>query len=85
MYSGRSWHGILEERILEPDENCKSLILNGEVHEVLREIVDKLNLTRIFRVSNENTGIEIVSYEIEYESGYYAIRKMLSEYSLKLK
>lgn len=85
VYSGRSWHGILDGRILEPDENCISLILNGEVHEVLRGIVDKLNLTSIFRVSNENTGIEIVSYEIEYESGYYAIRKMLSEYSLKLK
>lgn len=52
VYCGRSWHGILEGRILEPDDGCLTLILNGEVHEVLRNIISKLNLTDIFKVSS---------------------------------
>lgn len=85
IYSGRSWHGILEGKILEPDSGCSSLILNGEVHAVLTTLITKLGLTDIFRVSDEDSEVEINTYEIVYGSAYSAIRTMLAEYSLKLK
>ena len=85
VYSGRSWHGILENKVLEPDNGCSTLILNGEVHTVIGQLITKLGLTDIFRVSDEDTEIEINSYEIVYGYAYTTIREMLAEYSLKLK
>ena len=85
VYSGRSWHGILENKVLEPDNGCSTLILNGEVHTVIGQLITKLGLTDIFRVSDEDTEIEINSYEIVYGYAYTTLREMLAEYSLKLK
>lgn len=85
IYRGRSWHGILENRILEPDANCKSLVVSGEVHDVLGILISKLRLNGIFRASEEDTEIDIDSYEFSYERGYAGICKMLASFSLKLK
>lgn len=85
IYAGRSWHGILEGKVIEPDKGDDTLLLNGDAHDVLRSLIDRMNLTGIFSVSEEKSGIEIVSYEINYDYGYTGIRKMLFSFDAKLK
>lgn len=85
IYAGRSWHGILEGRILEPDDGNDTLLLSGDAHDVLRVLIERLELTSIFSVPEEKSGIDIISYEINYAFGYTGIRKMLFSFDAKLK
>ena len=79
-YKGRSWHGILENKIISPDENQDYLIVSGNAHDVLNEILETLDVSNLFKVSEEVTEIEIDDYQFErYVPAYSAILKMLRD------
>lgn len=84
-YCGRTWHGILAGKILEPDEGEDYLFLSGEANEVLANIIERIGLFDFFRASIENSGIEITDYPVRYQDAYTVIRKMLSDATGKLK
>lgn len=84
-YKGRTWHGILNSKVLEPDAGEDYLILSGEANSVLKEIITRLKLNDVFSVSEENSGIEIIHYQCSrYPCAYDEIRKMLYEFMGKL-
>ncbi|MFR6311000.1 hypothetical protein [Anaerofustis stercorihominis] len=84
-YKGRSWHGILENKIISPDENQDYLIVSGNAHDVLNEIIETLDISDLFKVSEEVTDIEIDDYKFErYIPAYSAILKMLRDNNAKL-
>lgn len=86
VYKGRTWHGILEGKVISPDPGQDYLILNGEANEVLQEIIDRIELSGIFAASTEDSGITITGYQMErYCYGYSGILKMLKEYDAKLR
>lgn len=84
IYSGRTWHGILEGHVIEPDAGCDYYTANGEGNEVLAEIVETMGLQGLFEVSADDSGVDIVQHQIRYKKGYTAIRKMLFEAEGKL-
>lgn len=85
-YSGRTWHGILENKIIEPPEDEDYLVLYGDANDILRELLGKLNLEDIFFVPQVKSGIEIVAYQMpRYETAYTGICNMLFEECAKLK
>ena len=85
-YSGRTWHGILEKKVIEPDTGSDYLLLAGEANTVLQELITRLGLTDMFEASGEDTEVEIVSYQMpRYCYAYTGIRNMLKEFSMKLK
>lgn len=84
-YAGRTWHGILAGKIIEPDAGEDYLILSGEANEVLAFLIKRIGLTDIFRVSTQDSGIWIVEYSVRYQDAYTVIRKMLFEATGKLK
>lgn len=84
-YGGRTWHGVLENKVLSPDAGEDYLYLSGEANEVLQFIIDRIGLSDLFSASTEDSGIEIVDYQIRYRTGYTAIREMLYQFGGKLK
>lgn len=84
-YLGRTWHGILESKIIEPDAGESYLILDGEANEVLSFLIIRMGLDGLFRVSEVNSGITIQGYKMNrYIEGYTGICKMLKASGAKL-
>lgn len=85
-YGGRTWHGILESKILKPDEGEDYLVLSGEANEVLGVLVARMGLSELFSASDNNSEITISGYKMNrYIDGYAGIRKMLKASGGKLK
>lgn len=86
VYGGRTWHGILESKILKPDEGEDYLVLSGEANEVLGDLIARMGLSELFDASGDASGITILSYRMNrYIDGYVGIRKMLKASGSKLK
>ena len=84
-YIGRTWHGILEKKVICPDPGDDFLVLAGEANTVLQDIIDRIGLSSLFIASTEDSGIQIVAYQMErYCYAYSGIRKMLKEFHAKL-
>ena len=86
VYKGRTWHGVLENKVICPEDGQDYLILSGEANEVLQEIIDLIGLSDLFAASTEDSEIQIVSYQMNrYIYGYTGIKKMLKEFGAKLR
>lgn len=86
IYKGRTWHGILASRILEPDAGDDYLVCNGEANEVIGILIERMNLSELFRANVSDSGLMISNYKMNrYIDGYEGIRKMLSSVNAKLK
>lgn len=85
-YFGRTWHGILNSKVLEPDSGKDYLVLKGEANKVLASLVQRMELADLFSASDEDSGITINSYRMNrYILGYDGIMKMLAAVGAKLK
>lgn len=84
-YSGKTWHGLLESKIIEPDTGEDYLVCNGEANKVLGSLIDRMGLSGLFRASDTISDIIINNYKMNrYIAGYEGIRKMLKEFGAKL-
>lgn len=84
-YIGRTWHGILDSKILKPDSGEDYLILSGELNTVIASLLDRMGLSELFTASTEDSGINISNYKMDrYISGYSGLRKMLKKSGAKL-
>ena len=84
-YSGRTWHGILESKVLEPDAGEDYLICDGEANSVLDSLISRMGLGDLFQASVEDSGINISNYKMNrYIGGYEGIKKMLKASGAKL-
>lgn len=86
IYKGRTWHGILASKILEPDAGDNYLVCSGEANEVMGMLIERMNLSELFRANVSDSGLTISNYKMNrYVDGYEGIRKMLSSVNAKLK
>ena len=83
-YFGRTWHGIMESKILEPDAGEDYLVLSGEGNVVLSALIARMGLGDLFRASSKDSGVEINYKMNRYIAGYSGIKKMLKESGAKL-
>lgn len=85
VYTGPTWHGCLERKILAPDIGQDYLIVDGEANSVLQELVERMNLSSLFAAEINDTGIQIHYQFDRYVSGYTGIKAMLKDAGAKLK
>lgn len=84
IYTGRTWHGILENKILYPEPGHNYFYVNGDANAVLAELLERMNITAgplnelyvepptgFMSVSPEESGI-FVEARVASESGNYA-------------
>lgn len=84
-YSGRTWHGILNSKVIEPDSGEAYLVLSGEANEVIGKLLARMSLSSLFEASSEDSGITITDYRMHrYITGYDGIIKMLKAFGGKL-
>lgn len=84
-YTGRTWHGLLNSKIVEPDAGADYLVLTGEANAVLRDLIARLGLSDLFEASEMDSGLTIRSYKMNrYIAAYDGIRKMLKTVGAKL-
>lgn len=86
VYSGRTWHGILNSKVIEPDSGEAYLFVSGEANTAIGTLVDRLGLSTLCKASTENSGLTIANYRMNrYITGYDGIVKMLSSAGAKLR
>lgn len=84
-YSGRNWHGILEKKIICPEDGQDYAVFDGEANKVLQTIIDRIDLGDLFEASTEDTGIQIQAFQMDrYIDAYTGICKMLKDADAKL-
>lgn len=84
-YKGRTWHGILDSKVICPDAGEAYLVIDGEANEMLAFLIARMGLEGLFRASTDASGISIGNYKMNrYISGYKGIRKMLKASGAKL-
>lgn len=85
IYEGRTYHGILESKVIEPDANTNYLVVSGEANAVLGQIIQRLALTDLFKASTDISDFTISNYQFNrYVAGYTGIKQMLNSVGAKL-
>ena len=79
-YKGRTWHGILNSKVIEPDTGEDYLIVSGDANEVLSFLIARLGLSGLFVADENLSGVNISSYKFHrYCKGYDGIADMLAD------
>lgn len=85
-YFGRTWHGILNSKVIAVDYSTSSGIFKGEANKLLADIIYRLSLNDLFTADENDSGVTIKSHQFgSYSLGYDGITKMLSKNGAKLK
>lgn len=87
-YSGRTWHGVLANKILEPDRGRDYLTVSGTASTVIGSLISRVGLDAVFdAVDAPTAGAQTIkSYQFDrYVDAYSGLRKMCAASGLKLR
>lgn len=84
LFGGRTWHGVLEGRVLRPDRGADYLSVSGEANAVLLQLVHRMGLAGLFAVDASDSGIRVSHRFARYVAGYTGLRAMLAPAGAKL-
>lgn len=85
-YTGRTWHGILNSKVLSPDMRETHLIVSGDANTVLAMLLSRMGLSELFDAVETDSGLNISEYQFaRFCKGYDGIRAMLAKNGAKLK
>ena len=85
IYAGRTYHGILESKVIEPGANADYLNVSGEANKLLGQLIERLALTDLFKASTDISDFTISNYQFSrYVKGYTGIKQMLNSVGAKL-
>ena len=85
-YKGRTWHGIMNSKVIQPDTGEDYLVVSGDANEVLSFLIARLGLSGLFVAAEGLSGVSISGYQFQrYCKGYDGIRSMLAASGAKLK
>lgn len=84
-YTGRTWHGILESKVIEPPSGEAYYTVSGEANDVIGTLLQKIGLSDLFTASEKDSGLVINDYSFDrFIGAYTGIVKMLATVSGKL-
>jgi len=87
-YSGRTWHGMLANKILEPDKGKDYLTVSGSASSVIGSLISRVGLDGVFdAVDSPTAGAQTIKqYQFDrYTDCYTGLRKMCAANGLKLR
>lgn len=88
-YGGRTWHGMLANKILEPDKGKDYLTVSGTASTVIGSLISRVGLDSVFDavVPPDGSGDpSIRQYQFDrYVDAYTGLRKMCEANGLKLR
>lgn len=84
-YNGRTWHGIMDSKIITPDKGQDHLIVDGDANRIIAQLLTRCGLSSLFVANDEESTIQVHNYKFpRYIGLYQGLRKMLSEFEGKL-
>lgn len=84
-YTGRTWHGILNSKIIQPDAGEDYYTVSGDANAVLAAVISRLGLSALFVAADATSGLS-VSYQFNrYCGGYDGLCAMLASAGGKLR
>lgn len=84
--SGRTWHGILADKVICPDGKMEHYEVSGNANDILETLMLKLGLNNTFFIRNTESEVFIPLYTFDrYVPAYKGICDMLSSVNAKLK
>ena len=84
-YTGRTWHGLLNSKVIEPNSGQAYLTVSGEANSIIASLLSRMGLSDLFEASSEDSGLNISNYQMNrYVKGYEGIKKMLKTVDGKL-
>lgn len=87
-YSGRTWHGMLANKILEPDKGKDYLTVSGSASSVIGSLISRVGLDGVFdAVDSPTAGAQTIKqYQFDrYADCYTGLQKMCAANGLKLR
>lgn len=87
IYSGRTWHGILNSFVIQPPSGQIYRTYWGESNEVLSQMIEDIGMTSLFVVDvveEVDKTIDVNVFEVRYEKAYDCIIRLLKECNAKL-
>lgn len=85
-YMGRTWHGIMNSKVIQPDPGEDYLVVSGDANEILAFLVARLDLSGLFLAEESLSGMNISNYKFSrYCRAYDGMRAMLAAHGAKLK
>lgn len=83
-YTGRTWRGMLDKKIIRPPEGEDYKIVSGELNTILKNLVEA-EFPGLFFASKEDTGVQLSKFQFErYCTLLNGITKMLESVGYKL-
>ncbi len=84
-YIGRTWHGILNSKAIEPDSGSNYFTVSGDANDILSTLVKRFKLGAIFTAGESTSAVNISSYKLaRYTKAYDGIAAMLAKKKAKL-
>lgn len=81
---GFTWRGRLEKKIIEPPEGEDYKVVSGEIHSVMRNLIEP-EFDGLFFVSREDTGIQVINFQFDrYCTLLSGVTKMLKSVGYRL-
>ncbi len=84
VYSGRTWHGILANKIIQPENNRDYYTVTGDANAIVADMIADFDLADVFEASREVSDVEVLSYDFRYIDMYAGLLAMLEKYNGKL-
>jgi hypothetical protein len=85
-YTGKTWHGILNSRVIQPSKGTDYYTVQGDAHDILRALIKRLGLSGLFSVAAEVSDIKVPTYKFpRYCKAYDGLRAMLATVGAKLR
>ncbi len=88
-YGGRTWHGMLANKILEPDKGKDYLTVSGTASTVIGSLISRVGLDSVFDAVVPPDGSDdptIKQYQFDrYTDCYTGLRRMCEANGLKLR
>jgi len=84
-YFGRTWHGVLNSKIIVPAAGADYYTASGDVVFIVDTLIYDLSLGGLFYTTWEASGVTVNNYKFKrYCAGYDGIRDMLTSAGAKL-
>lgn len=86
-YEGRTWHGLLASRIIQPDAGQDYFTVSGDATDCIQKVIDRIGLGEVMTTSPARaSGLTVSSYRFDrYTDAYTGLRRMLESCGGKLR
>lgn len=86
-YEGRTWHGLLASRIIQPSSGQDYWTVSGDATDCIQKVIDRIGLDDVMTTSPARaSGLTVSSYRFDrYTDAYAGLKKMLESCGGKLR